>query len=305
MSVTATYFLDSSLQSKANIILNPGIGIGFLEGKLELEVEELNIDSELRYGPLVEGRQSLFDITTLNVFDNTVPLEGFETFEETFEIAIVDDLNAATIEGSSAGTFLNPIPTSAIYTGFGTGSITWGSPLSSSSSAATYTGNNFSVRTNEIFEIGEFFYSNETISVDTAITNATLELDVPFSISDLDIEDIISEEILLSVNETPNIPGSPLASADFFSLLGTTFRVYEGDSATASILARFTQNSPFDLEILGFGRVIEGDGFIASEGELPLTPSPGQSVPEPSSILGLFMFTGIGVLASRKAAKKV
>ncbi len=305
LSVTATYFLDSSLQSQANIILNPGIGVSFLEGEIELEVEGSDLEFELPYGPLVEGRESLFDIISLPVFNDTVPLEGFETFEETFEIAIVEDLEAATIEGSSSGTFLNPVPTSAVYTGFGTGSITWGSPFFSSSSSATYTGKNFSVITNEIFEIGEFSYSNESIALGTGITNATLELNVPFSISELNIEDIITEEILLTVNETPNIAGDPLASSDFFSFEGTTFRVNEGDSATASVLARFTQNSPFNLEIMGFGRVIEGNGFIASEGELPLNPSPKQSVPEPSSILGLFMFTGIGILVSIKSLKKI
>lgn len=158
---------------------------------------------------------------------------------------------------------------------------------------------------------------------------------------------------LISISNTTNIEGRPFRSADSIQLFsisglstetGVFLNVLEGKSATAELLARISptrlaerdnsgdlinaltddfstetstsideSNPEYMLELLGFGDVIAGQGFVTTtngtviSSSIPNTPSViirenPVSVPEPSGVTAFFGLTGIATVLRRKAA---
>ncbi len=207
-------------------------------------------------------------------------------------------------KGTSAPSFVNPAPSTAVVSGVGTSTFVWGTGQPSQSQLS-FTSKPFNPKPNEVFAIGTLDYFNGTIASGTGANSVDLLLDFTF---DNAMENNQQLSAGLSLINTPNT-SDPVASADFvsFSSGGFTsaFNVLEGASASADLFARFVSGavtpsavpgssgkslaSPLDfpaisglgIEILGFGNpsengFIEGDDF--SGGNLP------KAVPEPSSM---------------------
>ncbi|MDY7012798.1 MAG: choice-of-anchor K domain-containing protein, partial [Cyanobacteriota bacterium] len=159
-----------------------------------------------------------------------------------------------------------------------------------------------------------------------------LTIDVPqLNISNRTIEELRKVDIVntLNVAGDPNASADFVTIPPPRGLnlgFGNAFHVIEGETATASLIGRITEtglndlpiieidgdepdlddlgdvpsllnqptNREFSFELLGFGQVLSGSGFITST-----------AVPEPSSIWGLFAFgaMGMGSLLKHKQNK--
>ncbi|NEP11132.1 MAG: PEP-CTERM sorting domain-containing protein [Symploca sp. SIO2C1] len=255
------------------------------------------------------------------------------------------------INGTSSATFvdLQPASSASVFAGEGTSTINWGVPVSgSTSSQLSFTGNPFSTSFGEPFVAGTLEYTNGIISgspSDTGITGANLRLNSIIDVPGLAIDDrMLTIERSIETVSTPNT-SDPDESADILTIMppaglgsgfGNNFHVFEGDTATATLIGRIIESEVrnfsfssfseleldtdqdsvfnfdvdldtvevgqpvqlpqrvFAFEILGFGEVTSGEGFITST-----------SVPEPSTLLGTGLAIGLGsLLKKRKQTKK-
>lgn len=216
--------------------------------------------------------------------------------------------------------------------GIGTDSITWGVAVPGAPggkpNSLSFTGSSFSTQIGQPFVLGTLDYFNGSVEVGSEINAVDLSLNSIIDIPALDIENLsINDLRRISIINTLN-NSDPLKSADFLSIapapglgIGNNFHVLEGAMATATLLGRITEEkveatagididallppSPdapigsqpaqqrFVLEILGFGEVVDGDGFITST-----------SVPEPTSTLGLLALGTLGAGAALKRKLK-
>jgi hypothetical protein len=182
------------------------------------------------------------------------------------------------MEGTSDGIFTNPQPTCppAVCTGIDTNAITWGSETDPGTpvSSLAFWGQSFTTLTEQVFVIGEMNYYNGTIEGGTGIDSIDLcseaTITTPSSI-------IVTGCRQVDIINSPNT-SDPFESADSVTM-GTEldFFVFEEDSATATILAKLVPSSSntreaggeLVLEIIGFGEVTSGGGFLRTSVYLP------------------------------------
>ena len=187
--------------------------------------------------------------------------------------------------GSSSGVFQNPQPSGPpIFTsGVGTPEFVWGQIFDGSqSSRMRFFGAEFDPPAlNTPFTVGTLTYLNGTVLLETSPDFVDLNITVTFSA-------FPATQLLttLELITTPNT-NDPLASADVvrFTAGGFShvFHVQENQRATATleaqlvapgevspfrVLAADAADTPWAIELVGFGEVIEGAGFITAGTDL-------------------------------------
>lgn len=137
--------------------------------------------------------------------------------------------------GSTTGTFTNPAPGTAVVSGIGSSTFSWGSGNPSSLSFAAST---FDTSPNTVFKLGTLTFHNGTITsnsgADAVTFNAKLHFDnVP--------EKDFALSSVFSLLNTPNT-SDPIASADQVSIgsWGYTFNVMEGATASVDVMAKLS-----------------------------------------------------------------
>jgi hypothetical protein len=207
-------------------------------------------------------------------------------------------MTKATV-GTTSGEFNNPSPSTAITTGVGTNTFSWGSgdPGSLSFSGAT-----FDTAPNTAFTLGQLTYHNGSISSGEA---SSVHFTTSIHFDNVPEKDFDFHTTFTIIN-TPNT-GDPVADADVVSIgnFGYTFSVPEGGTSTVDLNAELLTNltlspgklstnaevseGPFDpdpiysLKIIGLSNPTNG-GFISP-------------VPEPAPLI-LFLLGSI-VIAIR------
>ena len=202
---------------------------------------------------------------------------------------------AIPITGMSNGVFLNPLPVTAVTTGVGTSSFTFGTASPGlTTGSLDFVGLPFGTDTETDFQIGTLTYHNGTLAVGTEATSVDLQVGLTFTTPPVGTE---AFTFGLSIINTINDPSDPDASADFLILpVGFSSSVF------------MFGGTAYTLEILGFRNVV-GDGFLTSSDtqfhvreELSASAElwgrvtadiPG-AIPEPGTLLLL----GSGLLAS-------
>jgi hypothetical protein len=212
--------------------------------------------------------------------------------------------HAATLySGSITGTFSNPVlsgnlinvdrsvsfvdnTTTAVFSGVGTDTFTWGTDTPSSalsSSRFVVTGNTFTNQpANTDFALGTFRYLNGTSVVDSIVFGVTLNLS--FSGNASVTPEVSNLKILTTVNGNVD----PFADADFvsFDKFPTTFNVFEGAEATATLIGQIVDDPQVQLDGITLAPN-DPNGFLA-QGQ-------GSAVPEPESLFLLGL--GLGGIA--------
>ena len=184
--------------------------------------------------------------------------------------------NSALHQEVSLGAFLNPQPTCppATCTGIGTDHITWGVPDPSVSSLG-FRGRSFTTEVGQTFVVGELDYSNGTTKGGTAID--TVDLCIQVIITQPESKTLNRCQKIIIINSLNT--SDPYASADRVSVQrGPDFFVFEEASASASLLGKIRQpiaiadqsSEELELEIIGFGEITGGGGFLRSFVYLPL-----------------------------------
>lgn len=205
-------------------------------------------------------------------------------------------MKKATV-GTDTGVFVNPSPATAVVSGVGTNSFSWGSGMPDQSSL-TFIGGNFDTTPNTPFKLGTLIFHNGTISSGTGADSVGFNIAVNFD--NVPEKNLVLNTIFNIVN-TLNT-ADPIASADYVSIgdYGYTFNVLEGATASADIFAKLStgltalpsgalpsgaelfSSGPFDpspdytLTLLGFENPSSG-GFVVNP------------VPEPSTFLMIFL----------------
>ncbi len=194
-------------------------------------------------------------------------------------------VEAVTYSGAITATFTDPVLTgividtngnpvvfddtggpnsdgTAVYTGMGTNSITWGAYPGETTpppySTLTFTGKSFSnVAIGQLFDIGTLTYTNGTSLTGTGIFGATLSLDA----GNPNITGFSTPSTFIATENT----GLSLArDADFVSfgaLPGVTFNVYEGYTATAELYGELINDPQISFDTL---TLTSGGGFIGN-----------------------------------------
>lgn len=197
-------------------------------------------------------------------------------------------MDKATV-GSVSATFTNPSPSSAIVTGVGTDTFTWGT---GTPGVLSFAGAAFDTEPGTPFTLGRLTYSNGTTFGGEA---RNIDLNLALAFDNIPEKNIVLSKNLSIVNTTNT--SDPIASADFVTIddFGFTFNVLEGATAAVDLIATLTtsvvpvasgavptgaelaslnQFDPdpiFQLSLVGFRNPSQG-GFIGA-------------LPEPSSFL--------------------
>lgn len=183
--------------------------------------------------------------------------------------------------GSTSGTFTNPAPGSAVVSGVGTSSFSWGSGNPSSLSFASSA---FDTSPNTVFKLGTLTFHNGTISSNSGADAVTFNAKLHFD--NVPEKDFALSSVFSLIN-TPNT-GDPVASADQVSLgnWGFTFNVLEGATASVDVMAK-----------LSTGMVPSSAGTQSGAARLgadPFEPSPDYKL----TIVGLANPTSGGFVTS-------
>lgn len=230
--------------------------------------------------------------------------------DSTNAISVFDGVNWGwTMKKATAGTtsavFTNPAPGSAVTTGVGTNTFSWGT---GEQSQLSFAGRSFDTVPNTPFVLGTLSYHNGTIVGTSGADSVDFTTSINFANVPEKNFDISSRFL---INNTTNT-ADPIASADSVSLgrWPFIFNVLEGASASVNILARFTttlsgspsgtnaapfSDDPFDLspnyelEIIGLIDPSEG-GFVTG------------AVPEPSTygLVAAFALAGLAYFRKRR-----
>lgn len=222
--------------------------------------------------------------------------------------------HATPISGTYVGKFVSPVPSvpPAVASGLGTSTVSWGIPCDgfrncytspggiTPQSSLAFTAEPFVAEIGVPFVLGTIQFYNGTVQPGTALDQITLFLDGS-AIAPTEYGG--SESRIISIVNTPNT-GDPLASADRVTIpmawfpAANEFGVLESQSAIATLLGEFKEvgTNQLDVDILGFGKVTTGGGFL--EGYAP------PAVPEPSlpALLGVGL---IGLAATRTRRRVV
>lgn len=148
------------------------------------------------------------------------------------------NMKPATV-GASAGAFVDPAPSCPPSTcsGIGSNTVSWGQGDPGSLSFASVA---FAPKVGELFKIGTLTYHNGATTVGTAIDG--VGLDIAMSFSNV-AEANFTYKSRLGINNTPNTD-DPIASADYVAFtaggFANSFRVLEGATASADVMARLT-----------------------------------------------------------------
>jgi hypothetical protein len=159
--------------------------------------------------------------------------------------------HAQPFSGSTTGTFINPVAgadnPSAVTTGIGTSSMTWGQ--GPDVNQLNFTGAGFaSVPAETQFQVGSMFYYNGTQALGTQIDSITLDLKVAFTAPGGLNETF---DFPIGITTTPNT-SDPMASADYLTLPPASATTFTVGSDT------YTLKLSFDTPT--------GGGFLASDG---------------------------------------
>jgi len=174
-------------------------------------------------------------------------------------------MKPATV-GTSTGTFVTPVPTCppATCTGIGTSTVTWGTGEPGSLS---FEGTAFAPTVGEMFKVGTLTYHNGATNVGSSIDFVGLDIEMDLTnVPELNF----THHSTLSIINTPNTD-DPDASADYVAFTSggftNSFRVYEGGTASADLMAKLTPRLGLEPGMPGG----DGSGPDKNPGEDPLT----------------------------------
>lgn len=202
-------------------------------------------------------------------------------------------VQAADVEGSTSGVWVNPLPGTATVTGVGTSTFTWGdsSAFGSPPNSLSFTGGAFSSAFETKFKVGTISYFNGTTALGTTADSVDLGLTLNFTSPALG--GVVGNYGFL-LTTTPNV-GTPDENADFVSLPSLF-------SETSFLIG----GTEYRVKLTGFENVV-GDGFLVSsatefhvrEGgtasaDLYAVVTTASPVPEPETYA--LMLTGLGLL---------
>lgn len=209
-------------------------------------------------------------------------------------------MKPATV-GHATGAFLNSSPTCppASCWGLGSDTVQWGV---GDPGGLQFVGSSYAPQVGEVFKLGTLYYYNGSTVAGSEINGVDLDIALSF---DNVAEANFNHHTRLSITNTPNIAGNPVASADFVAFtvggFNYSFNVFEGNLAWVDVMAKLTP-------ALG---VVPGVG-AASDKDTDLTGVPGATgftvalagfanpssggfitpVPEPGSALLLLLGLG-------------
>lgn len=217
--------------------------------------------------------------------------------------------NASPVTGTVEGVFSNPVligsivdpqsgvpifidnTTSAVFSGIGTNTFTWGTGdfPGINRSTISFAGNSFDNQPSDVnIEFGRFSFTNGTSGTLTLVFGVDLTLSVP---SDPTVTPLTTRLAIATTSNT----GTNAQNADFIAFLDTfpdTFNVFEGATASSILIGQFVGDPLISLLQL---RLAPGDsdkGFIGNG-------LPAGDVPAPPTVLLL----SIGALAARVLRK--
>ena len=211
----------------------------------------------------------------------------------------------AIYSGSISGIFSDPVltgysillngdhvqednTTSAVYTGVGTNTVTWGAPPPPSS--LMFTGKSFSgVAPGQLFDLGTITFTNGNNFSDTFIFGATLTLTVNSTMGG-SVDPSVSH---LAFIATENGGVNQNVDADFvgFDVFPQTFNVFEGNTATAELFGKIIGDPFLSVTSIQLNPGEEDNGFIGR----------GQpSVPDQGSTFLLLTLGSLGLVALRR-----
>ena len=196
-------------------------------------------------------------------------------------------LSQAAVSGFALGEFLDSVgPPTQVISGVGTSTVVYGVPCDGVTNCLTspggvtpanslaYAPEAFSAALGEAFVVGTVEFFNGTIMPGTEIASIDLAL-MPKLAVNSDGYALLSTAFAIDIVNTPNT-SDPNTSADFLSILGgnSELHVLESASATATLLAMFQlipeANVPtIGLDVLRFGEVVSGDGFVVNAVPIP------------------------------------
>jgi len=200
---------------------------------------------------------------------------------------------AADVEGSTAGAWVNPLPGTATTTGVGTSVFTWGDStgFGTPPNQLSFAGGLFASAFETKFKVGTISYFNGTTALGTTADTVDLALTLNFSAPALGP---VVSNYGFSLITTPNV-GTPDENADFVSL-----------PSLFSTTSFFIGSTEYRVKLTGFENVV-GDGFLVSsdtefhvrEGgtasaDLFAVVTTATPVPEPETYA--LMLAGLGVV---------
>ena len=190
---------------------------------------------------------------------------------------------SATIEGTSAGIFINPVgPAGMVTTGVGSSNFTWGNSVNSQpSSNMQFAGATIGTEFNTAFSFGTLTYYNGTIWSNTVANQVDLSINMSLTAPSNITQDFIYDLSLVNTTNTSN----QNASADYVMFPSTL------PSSSFSV-----GGIDYALEFLGFANITSGgfslvDQFHVLENQTASAELVGMiteqtaPVPEPATIL--------------------
>ena len=200
---------------------------------------------------------------------------------------------AADVEGTTSGNWVNPVPGTATVTGVGTPVFTWGDStgFGTPPNQLSFAGGAFASAFETKFKVGTISYFNGTTAIGSTADSVDLALTLDFTSPALG--GIVSN-YGFSLITTPNT-GTEDENADFVAL-----------PSLFSSTSFFIGSTEYRVKLTGFENVV-GDGFLVSsatefhvrEGgtasaDLYAVVTTAPAVPEPETYA--LMLAGLGVV---------